>query len=204
MSTWHWLAILSSSFLLGLAHAFELDHLTAVSTFVSTKPAPKKAFKFGLQWGMGHGLSLILFGTILYTLKLQLSAQTTWTLERFVGVALFFAGLFSLWKLRKSKVIHHHHHPKFFGSFWMGVVHGLAGTAAFLGEAFVALSQKYSAILAYSVSFSAGVLVSMCLYSVFFGWLIHKGSSRFYFFSKASQAVTGIFSMSLGVFWLIK
>jgi cytochrome c biogenesis protein CcdA len=199
--------LMFSSLFLGVAHAFELDHLTAVSTFVSTKPAPRKAFRFGLQWGLGHGLSLVLFGMVLYALKLQLSPETASLLERFVGLALFIAGVYSLWKLRNSEVIHHHHHHKprsAFGSFWMGVMHGLAGTAAFLGQAFIALSQSFWSVLAYSMLFSGGVLVSMCLYSTFFGWLIEKGSNRFHFISKTTQAMTGVFSMSLGVFWLVK
>jgi ABC-type nickel/cobalt efflux system permease component RcnA len=50
---------------LGIAHAFEPDHMAAVSAFVAGRPTPREAALFGFKWAIGHGLSLFLFGALL-------------------------------------------------------------------------------------------------------------------------------------------
>ena len=51
---WIWLLGIG----LGFLHAFDPDHLAAVSTFVSHKPGRRKSLRFALEWGAGHSLSL--------------------------------------------------------------------------------------------------------------------------------------------------
>src|SRR3954463_12336584 len=50
--------------LLGLRHATDPDHLTAVSTLFlgSQRDGPRRATRLGLAWGLGHGLTLFVFG----------------------------------------------------------------------------------------------------------------------------------------------
>ena len=58
-----WLALLAA-LLLGLRHASDPDHLTAVSTLTASKPGvgPRRAAVLGLWWGGGHALTLVLLG----------------------------------------------------------------------------------------------------------------------------------------------
>ena len=50
--------------LLGLRHATDPDHLTAVSTlFLGESPnGPRRATTLGLAWGLGHAATLFAFG----------------------------------------------------------------------------------------------------------------------------------------------
>src|SRR6185312_16351185 len=49
--------------LLGLRHATDPDHLTAVSTLAAgEEPDPRGAARLGLAWGLGHATSLFAFG----------------------------------------------------------------------------------------------------------------------------------------------
>ena len=46
--------------LLGLRHATDPDHLTAVTVLVAGEaPSPRRAARLGLCWGLGHGTSLL-------------------------------------------------------------------------------------------------------------------------------------------------
>src|SRR3954453_16698167 len=50
--------------LLGLRHATDPDHLTAISILFlgSQRDGPRRATRLGLAWGLGHGLTLFAFG----------------------------------------------------------------------------------------------------------------------------------------------
>jgi high-affinity nickel permease len=50
--------------LLGLRHATDPDHLTAVSTLLlgENRRSWRRAAGLGLAWGMGHATTLFLFG----------------------------------------------------------------------------------------------------------------------------------------------
>ncbi len=50
--------------LLGLRHATDPDHLTAVSTLVLSdqRDGARRAGALGLAWGLGHAMTLLLFG----------------------------------------------------------------------------------------------------------------------------------------------
>ena len=49
--------------LLGLRHATDPDHLTAVTVLVAGEaPSPRRAARLGLCWGLGHGTSLLALG----------------------------------------------------------------------------------------------------------------------------------------------
>lgn len=56
--------ILVVAILLGLRHATDPDHLTAVSTLVlsDARRATRRATMLGLGWGLGHATTLVAFG----------------------------------------------------------------------------------------------------------------------------------------------
>src|SRR5688572_26148062 len=100
MADLHFLLILAGAVGLGATHAFEVDHMTAVSTFVAQRPTPRQALTFGFKWALGHGTTLLLFGTFLYLMKLTLSDPVAHGLERLVGLALLVLGCWTLMRLR--------------------------------------------------------------------------------------------------------
>src|SRR4051795_12111188 len=58
------LIVIAVAVLLGLRHATDPDHLTAVSTLVAggEEHGPRRAASLGLAWGFGHATTLFLFG----------------------------------------------------------------------------------------------------------------------------------------------
>ena len=49
----------------GFGHAFEADHLVAVSTIASKRKHPMQAIKDGIYWGLGHTSTIFLIGLIM-------------------------------------------------------------------------------------------------------------------------------------------
>ena len=58
------LIVIAVAILLGLRHATDPDHLTAVSTLVASEDAhgARRAATLGVGWGLGHATSLFAFG----------------------------------------------------------------------------------------------------------------------------------------------
>lgn len=97
---------LSTAFLLGLAHAIEVDHMIAVTAFVSTRPALRSAASFGLRWGLGHSLAVFVAGGILVATGLRWPAGYDQIGEALVGMLLVVVGAWAMLRARKL-----HLHP---------------------------------------------------------------------------------------------
>lgn len=233
----HTLILLMWGLAAGAAHAFEVDHMTAVSTFVAKRPSPRRAVIFGIKWALGHGLSLLLLGSLLFALKttlhITMSATVAGSLERLVGMALFGLGLWTLLRLAPAQLqvagghahphshdglhthshaaeysdddgeSHAHPHTHDHGSLWMGVLHGLAGTAGFVGEGVVALSQSYAFVVAYTLIFSTGVLLSMGFYAAILGGAISWGGQRSHNFLNFARGASGVCACIVGLMWML-
>ncbi|HEV3139078.1 MAG TPA: hypothetical protein VGY57_01110, partial [Vicinamibacterales bacterium] len=77
--------------LLGMRHALEPDHLTAVSTLVGEGHNARRAALLGVCWGVGHTLTLILVGAALIVLRAEMPAVASDVFE--LCVALMLIGL---------------------------------------------------------------------------------------------------------------
>ena len=64
--------ILSMSFLLGIKHAIEPDHMIAVSTIASQTKSLWRSTLAGVFWGIGHTVTLLIVGLILIVVKGQI------------------------------------------------------------------------------------------------------------------------------------
>ena len=218
--------LMAGSFVFGLSHAFEVDHMTAVSAFVATKPRPRAAAAFGAKWAIGHGISLLIFGSVLFALKIVVSPSVAAIFERLVGVALLALGVWTLYQLRRQlpEQSHHHHllhshvagheHGSVFrhgyrvhhhhghgehrhdGPIWMGVLHGIAGTAAFAGQAIVVASQSYFFVVLYTLVFSAGVLISMAAFAGVMGAVLRRAG-------RSVQVAMALWACAVGIVWLL-
>ena len=99
------LATLVTALVLGFLHALEIDHMLAVTTFVSRRPALATAAGFGLRWGIGHSLAVLVLGAILLATGLSWPERWTGYGEAAVGVMLVALGL---WSLRATRNLHVH------------------------------------------------------------------------------------------------
>jgi len=105
-------SILMFGFLVGMRHALEADHLAAVATLATRSRSVAQTIGLGVAWGMGHTLTLMLFGGAVLLLGLVLPIQAANALELAVGVMLVLLGVDVLYRLWRDRVhFHWHRHP---------------------------------------------------------------------------------------------
>jgi high-affinity nickel permease len=101
---------LAIALLLGLRHATDPDHLTAVSTLVlSDERAAGRAGLLGLFWGLGHATTLFLFGLPLVLFQGALPDQIHRAAEVAIGVLIAVLAVRLLLRWRRG-VFHVHGH----------------------------------------------------------------------------------------------
>src|SRR5881296_2767072 len=75
--------------LLGLRHATDPDHLTAVTTLVAgDERDARRAGRLGLAWGLGHATSLLVFGVPIVLFRGYLPEPLQMGAEAAVGVLI--------------------------------------------------------------------------------------------------------------------
>ena len=56
--------ILLLAFFIGMRHALEADHLSAIAALSTKNNSPKNMVKIAATWGLGHTLTLFAIGFI--------------------------------------------------------------------------------------------------------------------------------------------
>ncbi len=102
--------VLALGLLLGVRHAFDPDHLVAVTTIASEYRNPLRAIWIGVSWGLGHTTTLLLVGLLLLLLRLSLPEGLVFLFEFLVGMVLIVLGVQTFWGLRRRRVHAHPHH----------------------------------------------------------------------------------------------
>src|SRR5439155_26983000 len=76
--------------LLGLRHATDPDHLTAVTTLIAGEHAhaPRRARALGFVWGLGHATTLFAFGVPIVLAKDYLPETVQRAAETAVGLMI--------------------------------------------------------------------------------------------------------------------
>lgn len=103
------LTLISLGFLIGIAHAFEADHVAAVSALVAGKTRTSALLRHGALWGVGHTLTLVLVGGVVLVLGIGISDRMALGMEGVVGLMLIGLGLNVLYRLRRDRVHFHLH-----------------------------------------------------------------------------------------------
>lgn len=93
---------------------------------------------------------------------------------------------------------HSHSHSGGLASLGMGVLHGAAGTGAFIGQTVVSLSSSYAFVFLYTLLFSVGVLCSMAIYAGALGGLITAFERKGTQFLSAARVLTGVLTCAIG------
>jgi len=197
----------------GFAHALEPDHMAAVTTFVSRRPRPVEAVGFGLRWGVGHSAAILLVGMALIALDLRFSETLTRGLEFGVGGMLLALGAWLLWSVLHERAHrmagrehahahdHAHGHGHSHGTLWVGMAHGLAGTAPLV--ALVAtVTQSAWAAGAYLLFFGVGTTVAMGLYAMAAGLVFDRAGTRVPRLGRTLRTLTALGSAVLGIVWM--
>lgn len=220
-------------FLLGMQHALEADHIAAVASLTSGGMSSRRAMVHGATWGLGHTLTLLLFGGAVLLFGLQLGEQLARWLELAVGGMLVWLGarvLYGLWrermhihvhghadgtvhfhahghKNRDEKPQHEHNHDRiapssFIQTLTVGVMHGMAGTAAILVFIAAAAIESVSQGIAYIVVFGFGSVLGMAVLSVAVVFPATYAASAIPMLGRALKMAIGLGTFVLGGFVL--
>jgi ABC-type nickel/cobalt efflux system permease component RcnA len=196
--------------LLGLRHAADPDHIAAVTTLVASgsERASRASARLGAFWGLGHALTLVLFGLPILLFQQYLPERVQQSAETAVAALIVFLALRLLVRWRHGYFnlhahIHedeHHHHPVRTpaGAFGIGLVHGIGGSAGVGVLILAAIPSTTVACIALIVlAFFTGV--SMTLVTTGFGVTLssHRVAGSF----NGVAPVIGVMSLAFGAWY---
>jgi ABC-type nickel/cobalt efflux system permease component RcnA len=104
-------AVLAIGGLLGLRHAFEPDHLAAVST-LATRPGGTRiwtAARLGLVWGIGHTATVGVVALLVIALGVRLPPRLWPAAELLVAALLVWLGGKVIWRYARGRWHMHAH-----------------------------------------------------------------------------------------------
>jgi len=149
-----------TSLMLGMRHATDPDHIVAVTTIVSHERSVAKAAGIGGVWGLGHTITLLLVGGAIIAFKIGFNARVGLSMELCVAVMLIVLGLLNLFDVKMSAGAPSNSRP-----FFVGVVHGLAGSAA-AALLIVPLMDDPRWAALYLLTFGLGTIVGMTIVTI--------------------------------------
>jgi High-affinity nickel-transport protein len=215
-------AALSLGLVVGARHAFEPDHLAAVSTLVGGSKNTRSAVGLGLLWGLGHTIALLAVGIALVLLDGVMPERLGTAFELVVAAMLVVLGaraILSGLRNRNGDVGAHRHgtvehvhggandhvHVGARAFAWrpltIGLVHGLAGSGALTALAFAELPSTGARIV-YMIMFGAGSIAGMAVATGLTGAALqriaHGPRTR-----RAFTLATGTLSCVVGVVWAL-
>jgi ABC-type nickel/cobalt efflux system permease component RcnA len=231
--------VLLFGLLFGMQHALEADHLAAVATLVTREKDTRRAVRQGVFWGLGHTLTLLLFGGVVMVIGVVLSERWVHGLEGAVGVMLVLLGLDLLRRLWRERVhfhahthapaeaaasldiptaaqhFHahshrddttphdrhqhrHEHRPLPLRALLVGMVHGLAGSAALVLLTLQQVRDPWIGLL-YVVLFGLGSVAGMAALSWAVALPMRLTATHLGRYHHALSGVVALFSVGLGV-----
>ena len=206
------LVLMGLAFVLGLKHAFEPDHLAAVSTIASRTREVRLSSVSGMSWGIGHGICVCLAGFVLLALRVSVPNTLSVQFDRVVGVMLIGLGLWTYLRVTRTHLHRHEHdgrvhihlhshahasdHRHVHQSLAVGMAHGLLGSGALVVLALAATADVWTGI-AYLVIFGIGVVISMGLIAGLMGlpFMTRRGQRL----ATALQLLAGTASLMIGL-----
>jgi hypothetical protein len=179
------LPALGIGFVVGFRHAFEPDHLAAVTTLATTEGGMSHAARLGVAWGVGHTASVAVVAVALIVLGIRVPERFYAVAELGVAALLITLGIGTLLvEARRHRralgvphaAAHEHHHPHRHPAplrtasraLGFGLAHGLAGSGAVV-VLLVAASPHPRTQFSYLVAFGIGTIVGMSLVSFLTG-----------------------------------
>lgn len=197
------------------------DHLAAVAPIAVTDR--ERAWLAGWTWGLGHAAGVVavaVLAVLMRELLPPIDVISAWS-ERLVGAALIAVGI---WALRRSLRVrpavhahgplsHEHLHVRrgpawvrrlghAHASFYLGVLHGIAGSSHFFGVLPALALPTLTASVVYIAAFGAGTVAAMTAFAAAVGF----GSVRAPSGAGAHRAMlvtAALLAIAVGGVWLV-
>ena len=216
------LPLLFLGFGLGLIHAFDADHIMAVSVLSHEKPSFKRTLIQSAHWALGHGGTLIFCSVLLFGVGVALPDNVQKIAEMSVGLLLIVLGVLCFRQCRQDKLtLEFHHHGDIAHTHWhdgsqehlaknnhkpvfVGMLHGLAGSAPVLALIPAVSHGDFVHAVMYVLLFSCGVMLAMMCFGFGFAHLQRFLSQRYQSAFQLSRQVLAFSSMAFGGYWLLQ
>ena len=220
-------AALGVGFLLGLRHAADADHVAAVSAFVAQHRSLARSCLLGTFWGAGHTAALLVAGVATIAFKLTISPAVERGLETLVAFVLVLLGGQVLLRSLGTVAVHRHDHAHgdqlhrhvhaHVGDrsahghlhllrvgrrpFLVGVLHGMAGSAALVLLVLSTIAHPLGGLL-YIMVFGVGSTAGMLCLSGLIALPLALTANRWTTLNRIIQVAAGASSLGLGL-WLV-
>ncbi len=204
------LAVLTLGFFLGMRHATDADHVVAVSAIVMRERNLRAAAPIGVLWGIGHTVTVLLVGGAITLFGVVIPPRFGLALELCAALMLVTLGGLNICNVlfnaaessSRSSSGAHVHSQRPIGSvrpLAVGVVHGLAGSAAI---ALLVLGAINSAVWAacYLLVFSVGTVAGMMLITLGMALPLSLAARGFERLHKYLRLGSGFAGVIFGVF----
>jgi high-affinity nickel-transport protein len=209
------LAFIGIGFLVGFRHAFEPDHLAAVSTLATRERGWRSAASLGLAWGAGHTASVAAVTLVITVLGIRVSPRFYSAFELLIAALLIGLGVSTLVaEARRHRGLlgdaHAHAHSAHIahvhpekirnarGAFGFGIAHGLAGSGAVI-VLLVAAASTVRAQFAYLAAFGIGTVGGMSVVSLLVSGLAGLAVARSKHWAMSIRIVAATVSMVVGM-----
>ena len=214
--------LLLTGLVLGMRHAFDRDHITAVTHFISLEPDPVKSAWFGFRWAIGHAVTVLGLGSLILLLHLKFDPAFERYAELLVGVTLIALGIWGLvllWRERRHTHRHEHHttahdhahshtpgreHVHKFAPTLVGMVHGASGTVELFVLIPITLITVTRLAYFYIGLFSMGCALTMSLYGYVVGRFYRRANETGQRIYRALVILTSTSGLVLGLVWILK
>ncbi|RLJ15832.1 urease accessory protein [bacterium endosymbiont of Escarpia laminata] len=220
------LGVLLLGFLIGLQHAMEADHVAAVASLATQNRTLAQTARQGVVWGLGHALTLFLFAGVVLVFDLIMPESLARTLELTVGVMLILLGVDVLRRLISERVhfhahshgelthfhahshqgggahdvdLHLHKHSERFPlrALFVGMMHGMAGSAALILLALETVVSPLEGLL-YILVFGFGSIAGMGLLALVIGLPMRLSSRSLTWAHNGLKGGVGFLTVGLG------
>jgi High-affinity nickel-transport protein len=202
--------VLFVAVLLGLRHATDPDHIAAMATLVASgrERAARSAARLGAWWGLGHGVTLVVFGVPILLAERYLPERYQQGAETAVAALIVFLAIRLLVRWRHGYFdLHAHPHEQRehrhqvrtpLGAFGIGLVHGMGGSAG-VGLLLLAAIPSEALAVVSLLLLALFTAVSMAVVTVGFGLTLSTRPVR-----SASTAIVpalGAVSFAFGLWY---
>jgi len=214
------ITVLGLGIFLGLEHALDGDHIAAISTLVSKHKNFRKASILGVFWGLGHTTTLLIAGIFVLFLKIAIPEKIALSLEFVVGIMIVILGfsvvrdvIFSKKHMHKHSHNGHTHlhvhshkqtsdHVHYHKPFIVGLIHGLAGSAALMLLVLSTVESRLLGLL-FIMIFGIGSIIGMSIVSGAIS-LPFIFSSQKELTNRRIRYIAGSFSMLFGLMIMLE
>lgn len=183
-----------TSLMLGMRHATDPDHIIAVTTIVSRERSVVKAAGIGAVWGVGHSVTLLTVGGAIIAFKVALNARLGLSLEMSVAIMLIVLGLLNIFDVGAASCRISASRP-----FFVGIVHGLAGSA---GAALLIVplidDPRWAAL--YLLTFGLGTIVGMAVVTLTIALPSLLASAHLPSLQRGLRLASGAVSLVFGIY----